>query len=311
MSIKVSIVVPVYNVAQYVSRCIESLINQTLEDIEIIVVNDKSTDNSLEVLNNYRSDKRIRVINNERNLRTAQTRNIGLEQAHGEYVGFLDGDDYVDPDFYEKLYLLAKTNNADIAKGVTKMLNTDGTISFSNENSSIVEIGKYAFIGHFFNAIYKRDILVKYNVKFFIDLFCFQIQAVYFSNKIVCCNDTFYNYVRHLDSCDCDIFSLEKWQRLNIGHANFIYNWINTHDYDNDIKQLYLSHIQTLYFYGFNKLLKKDVCKACAILAQTMIENYHCGFRVDNPIKLRRKLFKINKRTNILDYLINIIKGTI
>lgn len=308
MSVKVSIIIPIYNVANYLSKCLNSVCNQTLKDIEIIAVNDKSPDSCAEILNNFKKKDNRLIINNETNKGTAYSRNAGLNLAQGEYVSFVDGDDYLDLDFCEKLYLLAKKNNADIAKAATKTVNQDYEPLYSIDNKIIKEKGKFFFWAYLWSAIYKRDMLKRNNVFFYIDFFCFQIQAVYFANKISCCDNTFYNYVRHSGSCDSEIFSLEKWQRLNIGHANFVYDWVLTHDYDEDIKQFYLDMVREFYFYGFNKLEKSDIIEACKILSQIITEKYNCGFNIENKKKLCRKLYRINKKTSWYDYLINIIK---
>lgn len=312
MNVKVSIIVPIYNVASYLPACMESLCNQTLADIEIIAINDNSTDNCLDILQNFsKRDRRIKIISNSVNCGTAAARNTGLAVARGQYVSFVDGDDFLDSEFYEKLYSLAIMNDADISKGLTKTLNVDGSVYIATDNDEIKQKGKYAFMGHLLTAIYNRDMLVNHNIKFYIDFFCFQIQAVYFSNKIVCCDDAFYNYVRHAGSCDSDVFSLEKWQRLNLGHANFIYDWVASHPYDENTKDLYLERVKALYFYGFNKLIKSDICVACHILAHTMSNKYDCGFNTKNLKKLSRKLYRKNKKTSMLDYYINILKGQI
>ena len=312
MFVKVSVIVPVYNVAPYLSACLDSLCNQTLKDIEIIVVNDNSTDNSLKILEDFSSkDSRIKIINNNHNQKTAEVRNVGLSIARGEYVSFIDGDDYIDLNFYEKLYSMATKNNADIAKGLTKTINIDGSIVVANDNDNIIKNGKFEFFGHLLTAIYRRSMLKKHNIKFHIDFFCFQIQAVYFANKIVCRNDVFYNYVRHSNSCDSNCFTIEKWQRLNLGHANYIYDWISSHEYRENIKNDYLERIKGLYFYGFNKLAKKDVITACRILAETMKDKYNCGYNTSNIKKLSRKLYRKNKITTQIDYYKNILKGNI
>ena len=113
--VKVSIIVPVYNVDKYLEKCLDSLINQTLKDIEIICVDDGSTDNSLEILEKYsQKDNRIIIINQD-NAGVSVARNSGMKIAKGQYIGFVDSDDWVDLDFYEKLYNSAIKNDADIA----------------------------------------------------------------------------------------------------------------------------------------------------------------------------------------------------
>ena len=111
---KVSIIVPVYNMQNYLKKCFDSLINQTLADVEIIVVNDESTDNSPEIIEAYAlMDKRIKVIN-RKNGGLSMARNSGMSVATGEYIGFVDSDDWVELEMYEKMYDLASKHSADI-----------------------------------------------------------------------------------------------------------------------------------------------------------------------------------------------------
>ena len=106
--IKVSIVIPVYNVQKYLHECLDSLINQTLKDIEIICINDGSTDNSLNILKEYAlKDSRIKVIDKE-NEGQGIARNLGIELAQGEFIGFVDPDDWLEPEMLEMMYNQAK-----------------------------------------------------------------------------------------------------------------------------------------------------------------------------------------------------------
>ena len=112
---EVSVIIPVYNSKNYLNKCIESLINQTFNDIEFIFVNDGSTDNSLSILEQYsKKDSRIKIIN-QKNQGISQARNRGMKEAKGRYIGFIDSDDWVDLDFYQKLYSSIIETNADIA----------------------------------------------------------------------------------------------------------------------------------------------------------------------------------------------------
>ena len=110
---KVSVIVPVYNVEKYLESCLESLVHQTLEDIEIIVVNDSSPDESHLVIERYRASYPNKIKSFLKpNGGVADTRNYGLLKATGEYIGFVDGDDYVDLTLYEKLYNKAKCSGS-------------------------------------------------------------------------------------------------------------------------------------------------------------------------------------------------------
>ena len=109
---KVSVIVPVYNSEQELRDCLDSLVEQTEKDIEIIVIDDGSTDNSPEIEEEYQKKyPNVKVYRNERNLGQSETRNRGIELAEGDYIAFLDSDDYVNPGMYEELYQAAVDNN--------------------------------------------------------------------------------------------------------------------------------------------------------------------------------------------------------
>ena len=111
---KVSVIIPIYNVEKYINQCLDSVINQTLKEIEIICVEDCSTDNSLSILEEYaKLDSRIKIIKNESNKGLSTNRNIAMAEARGEYIAFIDSDDYVDLSTYEKAYNLAKERDLD------------------------------------------------------------------------------------------------------------------------------------------------------------------------------------------------------
>lgn len=110
---KISIIVPVYNSEKYLDKCLSSLVNQSLGDIEIIIVNDGSTDNSGDIIDKYLNDKRVLCVNNT-NHGIGYSRNIGLKKATGMFVAFIDSDDYIDKDFCEKMYESASINKSEI-----------------------------------------------------------------------------------------------------------------------------------------------------------------------------------------------------
>lgn len=110
-----SVIIPVYNVENYLNECLDSVTSQTLEDMEIICIDDGSTDNSPDILKEYsKKDKRIKIITKE-NGGQATARNLGIKEAQGEYIAFVDSDDFIEPTMFEKLYTKAKDNNLDIA----------------------------------------------------------------------------------------------------------------------------------------------------------------------------------------------------
>lgn len=261
---KISVILPVYNAAPYLPRCMDAITGQTLRDIEIIAVNDCSPDNSLEILQKYAArDSRIKIVNNERNLKLAGARNEGLRVASGEYVSIIDSDDYIDLDFCEKLYELAKNEGADIAKGNRRDLPSNKIIN----NNSEINKNKYNFRFSLWTAIFRRLFLQEHDIRFVVDTIVFQMKAVHFANKIATRDDTFYNYCRRDDSNDSPIFSLEKWQNLNIRGADLVLDFINgikikKSDYLLLVKRLILP----LYFHGYEKLAATDKNSGTEIL---------------------------------------------
>ena len=111
--VKVSVVIPIYNAEKYLEQCIDSIVNQTLSDIEIILINDGSKDGSGEICKKYLSDSRV-IYYEKENEGLAAARQDGIDRASGEYIGFIDSDDWAEPDMYEKMYLAAKSNNSDV-----------------------------------------------------------------------------------------------------------------------------------------------------------------------------------------------------
>lgn len=113
--IKVTIIVPIYNTEKYLERCIRSLINQSLEDLEIILINDGSTDNSKDIIRKYeKADGRIKVID-KNNTGVSDTRNRGIEEALGEYICFVDSDDWIEDDMISTMYQYIKIFNCEIS----------------------------------------------------------------------------------------------------------------------------------------------------------------------------------------------------
>jgi len=177
--IKVSVVIPVYNAKDYLHDCIKSLLSQTLVDCEFIFVNDGSTDNSLEIIQKYQEeDNRINLIS-QKNKGIAEARNAGIEIASGEYIGFLDNDDFVKIDFFENLYKNAIDNNLDIVVSKT-ILGRDGKYIIKDHgfNSNLIftkdmiqeqilpNLLKVEDLFAVWNKIYKRTFVFENNIRF-------------------------------------------------------------------------------------------------------------------------------------------------
>lgn len=213
----VSVVIPVYNVEKYLSQCLDSVCNQSYNDIEILCVNDCSPDNSLEILEVYaKNDSRIKIINRLHNGGLSAARNTGLDHATGEYVYFIDSDDWIDIDYIENMMVNAQFSQSNI------ILNTNIFFEYENKKISSHQYAGYLTADYqeniflksqscIFNIIwntcchfYKLDFLKKYNLRFpegFLseDLF-FQAVTYSYSDEIFITRTGRYHYRIREDS---------------------------------------------------------------------------------------------------------------
>jgi len=206
---KVSIIVPVFNTEKYLSKCLLSLIKQTLKEIEIIIVDDGSTDNSANIIKEFQNkDSRIKAIFQE-NQKQGAARNNGTKLAKGEYIGFVDSDDWVDLDFYEKLYAAAKKYNSDIALAanvrvhehkIKKRLDINKE-EFVIELQEKIDISKQVKNPCPTNKIYRLEVLKNNNIVWPEGVYCedklFTIKAVYYANGIVTVPKVQYYYYKN------------------------------------------------------------------------------------------------------------------
>lgn len=204
---KVSVIVPVYNAEKYLKQCLDSIVNQTLKDIEIVIINDGSTDRSGEICKSYLSDSRV-IYYEKQNEGLAAARQDGTERSNGDYIGFVDSDDWVEVDMYEKMYSAANENNADIVF-CNCVENEDG-YRFTPEMSSGVydrsgildEIlpktlayvskdgGKRAIRWSNCLRIYKRSTILNNNIKF--DRRLRRSQDLQFTYEMTLASNSFY-----------------------------------------------------------------------------------------------------------------------
>lgn len=160
---KFSIIIPVYNVSNYLKKCLDSVFNQSFKDFEVIAINDGSTDNSLEILEEY---KDIKIINQE-NQGLSMARNNGIEASNGEYFILLDSDDYIEKDLLLKLDESTK-NNPDLVRFQVKLVEDDKEINYEempftglNGVEAFHKIVKYHYIENAWAYLYKKDYYMK------------------------------------------------------------------------------------------------------------------------------------------------------
>lgn len=194
---KISIIVPVYNTANYLEECLDSLVNQSLEDIEIICIDDKSEDNSPKILEKYASkDKRIKVLYNKENTGQAIARNIAMKSVKGEYIAFMDSDDKVDLDGYEKVLNFCEKNNLDMVLFDVVRFDKKGIIGGSelheksiqkeSKKTSILEDMEFVYDTSPCNKLIKTSLIRDNNIEFIDRLY----EDLLFSMELFCSTDS-------------------------------------------------------------------------------------------------------------------------
>lgn len=331
---KVSIIVPVYNVERYLDRCIQSLVNQSLKDIEIILVDDGSPDNCPKMCDEYaQKDNRIKVIHKQ-NAGLGYARNSGLDVAIGEYVAFVDSDDYVDTAMYETLYERSNITNADATFCGFKTEMTKDVWRESREvtkdelwecNSvkefmyNMIASGKGVrqerlYQMSVWHAIYKREIIVKNDILFpserdvVSEDIPFQVDFLKKANKILYLNKHFYYYCYNIDSLTFN-FKPEKFDGFKILRKTLL-DKDKTFEYINRVNRLFIGYVRSYYF------------SACLLDKNTRRNIFHRTV-YDNSWSILKSEFKpsylplysriiyliiISKKIILLDYVLHFFK---
>ncbi len=215
MDYKISVIIPVYNVEQYIAQCLESILNQSLKEIEIICINDGSKDTSKTILEEYqKKDNRI-VIINKSNAGYGAACNSGLRLARGKYISIIESDDFIDKDMFKELFNLAEENNTDIVKSayyeyieeeqeqISKIVKINWSEQY-NMPKEVFEIADCTQLVYFhpsiWSCIYKKEFLDKNNIHFveaqgagWVDN-PFQIQTLCSAKRILYTDKAYYYY---------------------------------------------------------------------------------------------------------------------
>lgn len=217
----VSVIIPAYNVERYIEECLNSIINQNYANCEIIVINDGSTDNTLNVIKEFAiKDNRIKIINKS-NTGVSDTRNCGLYEAKGDYIVFVDGDDYLAKDYLSYMLNLIDNNGADFALSLNcftykneKQVNKDIIKKLSSEDATALLLSPRVMVGCW-NKIYKREFLNNNKIRFLPDLrygegLQFITHVTLLTNKIICGNRKVYYYRRDNPTSVCTKFNIDN-----------------------------------------------------------------------------------------------------
>lgn len=228
---RLSIIVPIYNVEKYLSRCIESILNQTFKDFELILVNDSSTDNCKEICEKYkRMDSRI-IVANKKNGGVSSARNLGIDISKGDYIGFVDSDDFIDVHMYEILLNTINAYDSDIVicdyykvneydiKKYEKMKSNNKDINVENINNiDAIEriITRDIKIVVAWNKIYKRSLFD--NLRYKEGVICedeFLAHRIFYKcNKVSIINQKLYYYIQRKGSIINSPFSSKDFDKI-------------------------------------------------------------------------------------------------
>ena len=279
--VKVSVIVPVYNVEKYLEKCLDSLVNQTLKDIEIIVVNDGTKDNSQEIIDKYakKYPKKVKGFIKE-NGGQSSARNYGLEYAKGEYIGFVDSDDYVELDMFEKLYNKAKEDDFDISICNLNFVyeDTDDKKEFSiNMNSDLTDkeslrkhmINIYPVV---WNKIYKKSLFetskLMFKEKVWFEDVDFLYKLVPYVKSVGVIDDYLYNYLQRQGSVT---ITFDKRLYNYVENLNGIVDFYKEKDfydyYKKELEYVYVRYLFATFLKRAAKYNDEEFYKAvdCAV----------------------------------------------
>lgn len=213
MGIKVSIIVPFYNTQEYLKRCLNSIAAQTFRDYEIILIDDGSTDCSYQIAKKYKCKFDHFKLYRQDNKGVAYARNVGLMMAEGEYVAFVDSDDFVDRNYLKRMVGEAQRTNADIIccnfywvlqnKLVIKNYINFKTGMFSNIEALNMIIADTVMQSYLWNKLWRRDLFLSSNTKFpdmYFEDIATSFKIIYYANKVYVMKDVLYYYTQRSDS---------------------------------------------------------------------------------------------------------------
>lgn len=265
--IKLSVIIPVYNVEKYVGKAIESVISQNMTGIEIVVVNDGSTDNSLAVINEYNNFANYKIIT-KNNAGLGAARNTGMRDARGEYILFLDSDDYLVDNSLKKMYEIAKEEDLDVLQCAYRHINEEGKpIGGENciESTPVMSGDEWIRNGHIsYGAcfcLYKHAFVKENNLYFMEGILHedmdYTLHATYLAKRIRSYNYIFYNYLirpqsittnKSIKRCT-DYYrvakNVEKWVKSDVDEITFL--------------EFFRDYIDFLYSHVVNLAVLQDI----------------------------------------------------
>lgn len=303
---KLSIIIPVYNVEKYLRRCLDSVINQTFKNLEIIIINNASTDDSQNIIDEYKNkDNRIISIINKENIYQGESRNQGLKISTGEYITFVDSDDWLEKEMYEEMIDLILKSKADIVECNFKATNTnDGSMyirslipSFKKNNPAIdkyiMHLNKNELGVVVWNKIYSSKIIKENQIKFednkkvFGEDLLFNLEIMHYTHFLITINKPLYNYFIRNESVSHrkDFISLDKITNII---KLFIENTKKFESFKNDFLVFSVLVIPFIKEYVLDQIEKKEML----LLIKTARKNAYILMSLKNCLKYSKSTLK-------------------
>lgn len=313
---KISIIVPVYNTEKYIKKCIDSILNQTYNNIELIIINDGSTDNSENIIKKIIKNKSNVIYKKIKNSGVAHARNVGLDLVTGKYVGFIDSDDYISKDMYKELYETAIKEKSDIVTSGYNKCYKDKEIQYFPKDKTVFGKSVIESKDIFLNTnpylplkLFSMDLIKKNNIKFDEDLrifedllFCYKLYLV--ANKISYVDESYYNYNCNNGTSLTNSFSIKMFDIFKaIDRLKEYSNKLYGNELDKQIEYIAVKHI-SLRFNSRTKdikLLNKYVDESFKYLNSNFKSYKKCsyfegikGFIKKNKLLVKLLVFKNN-----------------
>lgn len=290
---KISVIVPVYKVENYLRRCLKSIQDQSFKDFEVLVIDDSSPDNSLKIALWFaKTDKRFRVFSKP-NGGLSDARNYGLDRIRGEYVAFVDGDDHIHKDFLKIMYGICIANNADMSycKFMYSYFNTGlkfprpsgaKTCVMSKENAVKELIRDKIFQSYAWNKLYKAELFTKYKIRYpdmYFEDIATSVRLLHKSNKLAVTSKRLYYYEKRFGSImgTMNIAKVRDYWRSVMAERNYFQSVGEYKTY----KSALMRAIKKVYYINIYSIVKQHVI--------------HADFEdiVDN-LESNRKIFEYN-----------------
>ncbi|MHD0314255.1 glycosyltransferase [Fusobacterium varium] len=318
MEIKVSVIIPVYNTEKYLEKCLDSVLKQTLEKIEIIAINDGSKDSSKDILEKYSIFEKFRIIN-KKNEGASKTRNLGINLAKGKFIYFMDADDYIEKNMLLEMYDKAEKDNLDIV--VCDYYNEDfKTRKYvknldikENEIISGVEYARYLLqsekkiVPSIWGKMIRRSIYINNNIRFPENIFIGEdtvlgIKTAYFSKKVGKINKPFYHYIIHeaqgTKIIDKEKEFLDKWNGIKEIEI-FLKNKPDFEDFKEGIeKNRIVFYLQIFKQLKYIKYLNKEWLEK---IEETVNYNYYKKMKFYKKMKYYFEVKKIRNLRRDMD----------